>query len=135
MDKYQQLEKLAELKSRGALSEEEFTAQKARLLEAEAPVATEIGPIPQTNENSDEKKGTYWLPIPSLVLGIFSCLMLLDDSEWDTDTVNGLILFSVIGLTLGIISLSMQPKGRGMAIAGIVLGTIAGLCGLGLLVE
>jgi len=135
MDKYQQLEKLAELKSRGALSEEEFTAQKVRLLAAEAPVATENGPLPQTNEKSDEKTGTYWLPIPSLVLGIFSCLMLLDDSDWDTDTVNGLILFSVIGLTLGIISLSMQPKGRGMAIAGIVLGTIAGLCGLGLLAE
>ncbi|WP_372965913.1 DUF4190 domain-containing protein [Marinobacter sp.] len=79
--------------------------------------------------------GTLWLPVPSMVLGIFCVLMLFDDSYWDMDTVMGLMIFAGTGLTLGIISLSVQQKGKGMAIAGVVLSSIGVLAGLGLLVD
>lgn len=136
MDKYQQLEKLAELKSRGALSEKEFATQKERVLATDF-LAPSKNQTVQTVESGTQsvRQGTYWLPIPSLILGIISWLALLDNSAWDADTVNGLILFSVLGFTLGVISLSTQPKGRGMAIAGVVLGSVAGLLAFTLLAE
>jgi hypothetical protein len=70
-----------------------------------------------------------------MVLGIFSVLMLFDDSYWDMDTILGLLIFAGAGLTLGIIGLSIQKKGKGMAIAGVVLSSIGVLAGLGLMVE
>jgi hypothetical protein len=68
--------------------------------------------------------GTYGLPIPSLVLGIICVLALLDDSPWDSDTLAGGYMFAIAGLVLGIISVARQAKGRGMAIAGIVMCSI-----------
>ena len=79
--------------------------------------------------------GTLWLPVPSLVLGIFSVVMLFDDSYWDMDTVMGLLLFAGVGLSMGVIGLCVQSKGKGMSIAGVVLSSIGLLAGLGLLAE
>jgi|GEM_PF-1237421 len=79
--------------------------------------------------------GTYWLPIPSLVIGIITALALLDDSATDTDTLIGLFTFVAAGLTLGIISISRQNKGKGMAIAGIVLNAVSLVCWVGTLTK
>jgi hypothetical protein len=72
--------------------------------------------------------GTYGLPIPAMVIGIIVVLCLLDDSKWDSDQINGGLMFAAAGLTLGIISVCRQRKGKGMAVAGIVLSSI-GLLG------
>jgi len=78
-------------------------------------------------------KGTLWLPVPSLVLSILAVLALFDDSGWDMDLLYGLFLFTGTGLVMGIISVLTQRKGRGMAIAGIVLSSLGMLAGFGLL--
>jgi len=91
--------------------------------------AVPVRETPQSNAPEQpppvDEKGTYWLPIPSMVIGILALLTLFDDSPTDHDTMLGMILIAIIGLVLGIISLNKQRKGKGMAIAGIVLSVIA----------
>jgi hypothetical protein len=74
---------------------------------------------------------TYWLPIPSLILGILCILILMDGSSFDAKTLLGGLLFSALALGLGMASVARQQLGRGMAIAGIVLGSIALLAFIG----
>lgn len=76
--------------------------------------------------------GPLWVPITSLVLGIICVLALFDDSQWDKDTIMGLGSFSVAGLVLGAISLNKQKAGKGMAITGVVLSSIALLAFIGM---
>jgi len=130
MDKYDQLQKLAELKSYGALTEEEFTAQKAKLLATDYTIVNPS--MTQPLLSREKVQGSYWLPISSFAVGSLAFCMLIAPGEWDKDMVGGLIFFSVISAALGIISLSVQCKGRGMAIAGIVLGIICILGALGM---
>jgi hypothetical protein len=66
-----------------------------------------------------------------MVFGILVTLMCFDTSRWTSDEINGGALFAIAGLTLGIISVSRQPKGRGMAVAGIVLSSIGLLAVIG----
>lgn len=75
--------------------------------------------------------GTLWLPVPSLVLGIISFLAQLDESSWDKDTYVGIIAFIVTAIVLGGFGIATQARGRGMSIAGIVLGVIALLAVIG----
>lgn len=125
----QQLEKLAELKDKGILSETEFNLKKDELLKPQKNITNTSTTIASSEIKNE---GTYWLPIPSLVLGIFCALALFDESEWDQDTIDGLLIFAVIGLVLGIIGVSKQTKGRGMSIAGIVLSSLGLLAWLGM---
>jgi hypothetical protein len=98
------------------------TSQHRDLMEA-AP-----NPIfPAAASSTKPKKGTYWLPIPSMLIGITYSLSLFEQSEWDAVTNRGSALLCVIGLTLGIISVARQVKGKAMAIVGIAL------CSVGLL--
>ncbi len=76
--------------------------------------------------------GPLWVSITSLVLGIICVLALFDDSQWDKDTIIGLGSFSVAGLVLGTISLNKQKTGKGMAITGVVLSSIALLAFIGM---
>ena len=69
--------------------------------------------------------GPYWIPITSLVIGIICILALSDDSEWSKNTILGLGSFSVAGLVFGAISLNKQKTGKGMAITGVVLSSMA----------
>lgn len=78
------------------------------------------------------ERGTLWLPIPSLVLGIICALTFLDDSAWDRDTITGVASFAIISFTLGVVSLNTQDKGKGMAIGGIVLSCVSLLILIGL---
>ena len=77
--------------------------------------------------------GPLWVPITSLVLGIVCALSLFDDSQWDKDTILGVGSFSVASLVLGAISLNKQKTGKGMAITGVVLSSIALLALIGML--
>lgn len=130
MDRSQieQLEKLASLKEKGILTDEEFSKKKAELLSARhenIQVVSNPTPI-------QSYEGSYWLPIPSLVLGIVCILALFDESGWDTDTMVGMLMFAVMSLVLGIVSVSKQEKGKGMAIAGIVMSSISLLALIGM---
>ena len=87
------------------------------------------------NRTEKKKDGTLWLPLPSMIIGIICFLALLDDSEWDTDTFVGLFIMAIISFILGIISVNTQKTGKGMAITGIVLSSIALLAGIGLAIE
>lgn len=123
-----QIEKLADLKEKEILTEEEFQQKKAALLK-------EMKSFVRESSNSSDKsenEGSYWLPIPSMILGIISILACLDESAWDSDTITGTAVFAIAGLVLGIVSISNQEKGKGMAIAGIILSSIAILVLIGL---
>ncbi|MDL2286009.1 hypothetical protein LJC24_01030 [Desulfococcaceae bacterium OttesenSCG-928-F15] len=82
-------------------------------------------------QHSAEKNGTLWLPIPAMICGLIPLVALLDESPWDKDTYMGAILFAVIAIILAIISLSIQKRGRAIAIIAI----IAALISLGALIE
>ena len=92
-------------------------------------------PRTQVQGNHENKDGTLWLPLPSMIIGILCVLALFDESEWDSDTLVGLFIMGITSLVLGIVSLNTQKAGKGMAIAGIVLSSIFLLTGVGLLLE
>lgn len=87
------------------------------------------------SQQVDHSEGTLWLPLPSLILSIMCLLMFADDSGWDEDTIAGFFMFAITALILGIISVNTQPRGKGMAIAGIVMSGLALLAGIGLVLE
>lgn len=117
------LEKLSALKEKGIITEEEFNSKKRILLDT----LNSCNNIP-TQEDRD---GTYWLSIPSMILGIFVMLACFDEGNWDKDALVGASLFIILSLTLGITSISTQQKGKGMAIAGITLSLLSALIVIG----
>ena len=80
--------------------------------------------------NAAVQKGPHWAAIASLVLGIIFALTIFDDSEWDGDEVAGVMMFSIVGLVLGIVGLNVSKRGRGVAIAGIVTSAVGCLSAL-----
>lgn len=82
-----------------------------------------------TVKSPKNQSGTLWLPVPSLILGVIVVLALFDESSWDKDTYMGIFTCIVAAIVLGGFGISTQERGRGMSIAGIVLGVI-GLLGV-----
>lgn len=76
--------------------------------------------------------GPLWVPITSLVLGIICILAFSDVSKLDKDAILGLGSFSVAGLVLGAVSLNKQKTGKGMAITGVLLSSLALLAFIGM---
>lgn len=87
---------------------------------------TTVAPSHQAND------GPLWVLINSLVLGIICVLAFFDDSQWDKDKIFGIGSFSLACLVLGAISLSKQKTGKGMAITGVVLSSLALLAFIGM---
>jgi hypothetical protein len=85
------------------------------------------------NESQAEQSaGILWMPITSMTIGIICALSVFDDSQWDSDQICGGVLIIGTGLTFGIVCLAKKfKKGRGMAIAGVVLNSIALIVTLG----
>lgn len=77
--------------------------------------------------------GSLWLPVPALVCGLIPVLGLLAPEEPDKDQLLGIFLFATTAIVLGSVSLARQKRGKGMAIAGVVLGSIGLLAAIGLL--
>ena len=77
--------------------------------------------------------GSLWLPVPALVCGLIPVLALLAPEEPDKDQVLGTFLFATTAIVLGNISLARQKRGKGVAITGVVLGSIGLLAAIGLL--
>lgn len=89
---------------------------------------------PQTAQQVDTQPiGAAWL-MPALVVGILALLAaigLADSALIDQDEYIGTLLFAGIAIALGTVGTYQQKKGRGMSIAGLVLGGIALLIVLG----
>jgi hypothetical protein len=62
--------------------------------------------------------------VPSLILGIIVVLALFDESSWGKDNYIGMFTCVIAAIVLGGFGISTQERGRGMSIAGIVLGVI-----------
>jgi len=96
----------------------------------------QIGAIKCKHCSSDLSKspngGQIGFAIASMILGIIVILASFDDSEWDQSTIDGLFLFSGLGLIFGIISIAQKYEGKGMAIAGTVMSSIGILMYIGL---
>lgn len=113
MSKYDQLEKLQQLKEKGVISEIEFAVEKSKILSTTNPQPKSI--IYQTSSSIPNNQK---LPNPSattgLVLGIIGILVL--------PLLLGLVglIFSGVGLSKP----SNEYQGNGNAIAGLVLGLI-----------
>ena len=97
-----------------------------------APTCPHCG-APQ-NLPSAEPPDTLWLPVPALIVGILALLAaigLADSALIDPDEYMGTLLFAGIAIILGAIGTYQQKKGRGLSIAGLVLGGLALLISLG----
>ncbi|MDD3325158.1 MAG: hypothetical protein PHN38_08595 [Sulfurospirillaceae bacterium] len=105
------------------MSEAEFNEKKTALLNA----------LSSSIKNPDAKKfeSGYWFSIPSMIFGIIVMLACFDESNWTRDTTVGAFIFITLGLILGVIGVSTQEKGKGMAIAGIVLCSLSALIVIG----
>lgn len=76
-----------------------------------------------------ERTGPLWMAITSLVLGVWCALSIFEDIEVDDAGLEALAYgvqaaVSAIGLALGIVSLNVSKRGKGMAIAGIVTSAV-----------
>jgi len=109
-----------------------FCRACAKELHETAPTCPQCGASQHIVQAAPAGTGSPWLAIVSLILGIICLLTLLDDSEWDRDTLFGTSIFSVAGLACGIISINQKKSGNNLAIAGVVLSAIAMLCFAGL---
>lgn len=69
--------------------------------------------------------GAHWIPVTSLVLGILCIISLFNKSDFHKNAAIGLVTISIIGIVFGVISLSKQKAGKGMAIAGIALSSLS----------
>lgn len=126
IDNLDKLEKLSVLKERGVLTDEEFNSKKRILLESLDSCSRLTN---QKNEN-----GTYWLPVPSMILGILVILECFDGGgRWNVFAIIEESILIIISLTLGIMSISIQEKGKGMAIAGITLSLLSSFIIIGLM--
>lgn len=68
----------------------------------------------------------HWSSVVSLVTGIAGFILSLTGSagSWSADEIAGGLLFSALPIGFGVVSLSKKHAGRGMAMAGLVLGGI-----------
>lgn len=121
-----QLEKLSELKGKGIITDYEFN-EKKRLLLNELDSSIKI----VKKKENEQNRATYWLPIPSFILSIFAIFSTFDIDNWTHDTNIGFAIFIILALILGVVSVSTQEKGKGLAIAAIVLSILAILIFIG----
>ena len=84
--------------------------------------------------STKSKKGHISVPIISLIMGIIGISTFFDESGWDYETIIGCImLYSIMPIILGIITISNNHDGKGMGVAGLIMGIISGLVYLSLL--
>ncbi len=92
--------------------------------------------VPITPISTKSNKGHISLPIISLITGLMGILTLFDDSGWDFDTIIGCImLWAALPIVLGLISINNNHNGKGMGVAGLILGIISGLGFLFVLID
>lgn len=68
--------------------------------------------------------GPIWTSITGMACGILPVLSALAPKAWTKEETSGAFLFATVALVLGGISIAKHHRGRGMAIAALVLGVI-----------
>ena len=100
-----------------------------------APTCPRCGAPQKLAENVREPAAptTQWASITSFVVGILDLLLIMSepDGTWDSDTVLGGIIFGIIPIVFGVISLTGKQQGQWMAITGLVLGILTVLVSFG----
>lgn len=93
--------------------------------------STLLGPSDNNNDMvSVVPKGTLQIPLWSLILSIMSLFAFPEDlSAWGRYNIIGMLVFAVSGFTLAVITIYTQTRGRGIAITGIALSSLALLAG------
>ena len=76
-------------------------------------------------------QGPIWTSITGMVCGIVPVMSSFDAADWDKEKALGAVLFAVIALVLGGISVAKHHRGRGMAIAALVMGVVGLLLAIG----
>ena len=112
-----------------------FCRQCGHAIHEEAPACPQCGAVQEMAKGLPEAAPdeAVWLPVTSLVIGIIGALSLFDENEWSRKTALLVGLIGVLAFTAGVFAINRQKAGRGMAIAGVVLGSLTMLCVLGLL--
>ncbi len=75
--------------------------------------------------------GSLWLPVPAFVCALLAVLGLAGADHPDRELALGGGLFATVAIVLAGLSLARQPRGRGLAIAAMVLGVIGLLAAIG----
>lgn len=101
MGKFEELEKLTNLKSSGVITEMEFEIEKQKILNE-----SEV-----SNNRNVANNGNSPLSTASLVCGIVSFLIIP-------------FIFGIVAVILGIIGLAKQENKKAFSIIGIILGII-----------
>lgn len=76
-------------------------------------------------------EGTLWLPLPALICALLAVLGFAGAEHPDLELATGVGLFAGVAVVLSGIALARQRRGRGLAIAAMVLGVIGALAALG----
>lgn len=71
-----------------------------------------------------KEKGSIGFAVASLIIGLASLPLWIGTEKMDKDTVIGCIMLGLISIGLGIGSLDHTKRGRGMAITGIIFGSL-----------
>ena len=74
-----------------------------------------------------------WLPITSLVVASFSGAIIVGVPVSEREAIAGCVMFSVIALIGGVVSLYLKTKGKGLAIGAIAVASMVMLIALGAL--
>ena len=123
--RYERLERLAELAAQGFLTEEEFAIEKKKILEFDGSKDSKA-----KTEKDFERKGSYWLYGLSFVLGgglllyLLSILGTYGAISLDKEVSESILFFSVLAISLGCLSLIIEHKGRLAAISGIIMSCL-----------
>jgi drug/metabolite transporter (DMT)-like permease len=75
--------------------------------------------------------GTLWLPVSSFISAVVAVLAFAGEEHPGRDLAAGIGLFAGVAIVLSGVALARQSRGRGLAIAAMVLGVIAALAALG----
>ncbi len=113
------IEKLANLKDKGILSQEEFESKKKILLNA-FENDTKVSTV-----HTEDNTASIWMAIFGSMFGFLVFIIPFEDGKWDKDTVIGFIFFAFIAIALAVASLKMSNKGASQifSIITIVLTT------------
>jgi hypothetical protein len=81
--------------------------------------------IADEEPDSEQSRAHISIPIISLITGIIGFLTVFEEGEWDQDQIIGvIIIFALPASILGIIAIHGNAQGKGMGIAGLVLGVM-----------
>ena len=92
-----------------------------------APACPQCGGLQNVGKTAASKarEPGLWLPVTALICAIIDVLALMDDKLPDRDETTGLIMFAVIGIIFGSVSIRNQSAGKKMAIVAVILSVIS----------